>query len=161
MADIAIKTPSDKFKYRVNGLIIRDGKLLTLQMKDKTSYCLPGGHIELGEDSRSATMREMEEEVDTSVTIQKELAIVENFYTDRNGLKTHEISHYYTVTPNSWEKIPSTDYTKSENDKGEMKEHHFVWLDLEKIDTYDLRPSYLKDIMMKNANSFEHLIIKE
>ena len=79
MKDIEFKTENEKFKYRVNGLVIRNGKLLTLLMKNKTSYCLPGGHVELGEDSRSAMMREMQEEIEASITIDKELAIVENF----------------------------------------------------------------------------------
>lgn len=161
MKDIEFKTETQKFKYRVNGLTINNGKLLTLLMKNKTSYCLPGGHVELGEDSRSAMIREMEEEINTSVNIDKELAIVENFYTDKNNFKTHEISCYYTVVPNDWSQIPSTDYIKTENDKGEIKEHHFVWLDLDKIDEYDLRPSYLKNKLHKKNYNFEHLIIKE
>lgn len=161
MKDIEFKTENQKFKYRVNGLIIRDGKLLTLLMKNKTSYCLPGGHVELGEDSRSAVIREMQEEINTAVVIDKELAIVENFYTDKNHFDTHEISYYYTVIPNDWSQIPSVDYTKTENDKGEWKEHHFVWLPLKEIDTYDLRPSYLKEKLLRNHYDFEHLIIKE
>lgn len=161
MKDIEFKMENEKFKYRVNGLVINNGKLLTLLMKNKTSYCLPGGHVELGEDSRSAMIREMQEEIDTSVDIDKELAIVENFYTDKNNYRTHEISHYYIVTPSSWDKIPSTDYIKAENDKGEIKKHHFVWLDLDKISTYDLTPNYLKEKLIKNDYNFEHLIVEE
>lgn len=161
MNDIEFKTESQKFKYRVNGLVINNGKLLTLLMNNKASYCLPGGHVELGEDSRSAMIREMQEEIDTSVIIDKELAIVENFYTDKNNYRTHEINHYYIVTPSSWDKIPSTDYTKVENDKGEIKGHNFVWLDLNKINEYDLRPNYMKDKLYRNNYLFEHLIIKE
>lgn len=161
MKDIEFKTDSEKFKYRVNGLVINNGKLLTLLMKNKTSYCLPGGHVELGEDSRTATIREMQEEIDTAVSIDKEIAIVENFYTDKNNYKTHEISYYYTVLLDNWDKVSTNDYTRTENDKGEIKEHNFVWLDLDKIDTYDLRPNYLKEKLIKNNYNFEHLIIKE
>ena len=42
MEDIEFKTTNKKFKCRVNGLIIHDGKILTLRMKNNTSYCLPG-----------------------------------------------------------------------------------------------------------------------
>ena len=86
MEDIEIKTDKKKFKYRVNGIVIKDNKILTIKMKNNVSYCLPGGHVELGEDSKTAIIREMLEELDTNVTIQKELAVVENFYTDKNSL---------------------------------------------------------------------------
>ena len=54
-------------------------------MKNNISYCLPGGHVELGEDSKTAILREMLEEINTSVSIDKELAIVENFYLDKKN----------------------------------------------------------------------------
>ena len=94
MEDIKIKTATSKFKYRVNGLIIKNNKLLALRMRNNTSFCLPGGHVELGEDTRTAVIREMLEETDTNVEINKELAIVESFYKDKNNLTTHEISFY-------------------------------------------------------------------
>ena len=59
MEDIEIKTAQKKFKYRVNGIIIHNNKILTIKMKNNTSYCLPGGHVELGEDSKNAVLREM------------------------------------------------------------------------------------------------------
>ncbi len=161
MKDIEFKTETQKFKYRVNGLVINNGKLLTLLMRNKTSYCLPGGHVELGEDSISATIREMQEEINASVTIDKELAVVESFYIDKNNFNTHEISYYYTVIPNDWSQIPTTDYTRTENDKGKIKEHNFVWIDLNNIDAYDLKPNYLKQKLQNNNYNFEHLIIKE
>ena len=128
MEDIEIKTDKKKFKYRVNGIVIKDNKILTIKMKNNVSYCLPGGHVELGEDSKTAIIREMLEELDTNVTIQKELAVVENFYTDKNSLLTHEISFYYIVNPDNFSNISLEDYSKYENDKGEIKQHNFVWL---------------------------------
>lgn len=103
----------------------------------------------------------MEEEINTSVTIDKEIAIVENFYIDKNNFNTHEISYYYTVIPNDWSQIPTTDYTRTENDKGKIKEHNFVWIDLNNINDYDLKPNYLKQKLQNNNYNFEHLIIKE
>ena len=40
MGDIELKTATQKFKYRVNGIIIHNGKILTLKMKNNISYCL-------------------------------------------------------------------------------------------------------------------------
>ena len=91
----------------------------------------------------------------------KELAIVENFYMDKNNFDTHELSFYYTVIPNDWSQIPATDYTKAENDNGEIKKHTFVWLELKDINNYDLKTNFLKQNLQNNNYNFEHIIIKE
>ena len=160
MRDLEIKTNTKKFKYRVNGIILKNNKILTIKMKNNISYCLPGGHVELGEDTNTAIIREMLEEVDTKVTINKELAIAENFYTDKNNLLTHEISFYFIVEPESFSKIPLQNYIKCENDKGELKQHNFVWLDIDSLKDFDFRPSFIKEKLMNNNFNFEHIIIK-
>lgn len=160
MEDIKIKTDKKKFKYRVNGIVIKDNKILTIKMKNNISYCLPGGHVELGEDSKTAVIREMLEELDTNVTIQKELAVVENFYTDKNGLLTHEISFYYIVNSDNFSNISLEDYSKYENDKGEIKQHNFVWLPINTLHDFDFRPTFIKEKLINNNYEFEHIIIK-
>lgn len=160
MKDIEFKNETQKFKYRVNGIIIYNNKILTIKMKNNVSYCLPGGHVELGEDTQTAILREMLEEIDTPVSIDKEIAIVENFYTDKKGLQTHELSFYYIVSPENFDKISLQNYEKIENDKGEIKIHNFEWLDIESLNNFDFRPEFLKEKLMNNNYSLEHKIIK-
>ena len=57
--DIELKTDTQKFKYRVNGIIIHNGKILTLKMKNNIFYCLLSGHVELCENTKSAIIREI------------------------------------------------------------------------------------------------------
>lgn len=160
MEDIEIKTAQKKFKYRVNGIIIHNNKILTIKMKNNTSYCLPGGHVELGEDSRTAVLREILEETNSPVAIDKELAIVENFYIDKNNLQTHEISFYYIVTPQSIHTIPLKNHFSIENDKKGLKTHNFEWLDMSNLKDYDFRPTFIKDKLISKNFNFEHIIIK-
>lgn len=160
MKDIEFKSSTQKFKYRVNGVIINNNKLLTLKMKNNISYCLPGGHVELGEDSKSAILREMLEEIGTPVSIVKELAIVENFYLDKNNFQTHEISFYYVVNPDNFDKISLPKYQREENDKGEVKIHNFEWLDISMLEDYDFRPEFLKEKLIDKNYNFEHIIKK-
>lgn len=161
MKDIEVKTQSDKFKYRVNGIVIENGKILTIKMKNNISYCLPGGHVELGEDSKEAVIREIKEELETDSTIDKELAIVENFYLDKNNLKTHELSFYYLVKPVNYEKIKLENYSRIENDKGEEKLLNFEWIELKNLMDIDFRPSFLKKKLSLLDYNFEHIIIKQ
>lgn len=160
MKDIEIKTDKKKFKYRVNGIVIKDNKILTIKMKNNISYCLPGGHVELGEDSETAVIREMLEELGANVTIQKDLAVVENFYTDKSSLLTHEISFYYIVNPDNFSNISLEDYSKYENDKGEVKKHNFVWLPINNLHDFDFRPTFIKEKLINTNYEFEHIIIK-
>ena len=160
MQDIKFITDTHKFKYRVNGVIIHNNKLLTIKMSNGTSYCLPGGHIELGEDTKTAVVREMLEETKTQVTIDKELAFVESFYTDKNGLITHELSMYYIVTPINFDNIPLDNYTNCENDKGILKNHNFEWLDLERLNEYDFKPNIIQKKLFDKNLKFEHIILK-
>ena len=160
MKDIEFKNETQKFKYRVNGIVIYNNKILTIKMKNNVSYCLPGGHVELGEDTQTAILREMLEEIDTPVSIDKEIAIVENFYMDKKGLQTHELSFYYIVIPENFDKISLQNYEKVENDKGEIKVHNFEWLDIESLKNFDFRPEFLKEKLMNGDYNLEHKIIK-
>ena len=54
-----IKNRYAKFKYRVNGIIIHNGKILTLKMKNNIFYCLLSGHVELCENTKTAIIREI------------------------------------------------------------------------------------------------------
>lgn len=38
MSDLELKTDTQKFKYRVNGIIIHNGKILTIKMKNNISF---------------------------------------------------------------------------------------------------------------------------
>lgn len=160
MKDIEFKNETQKFKYRVNGIVIYNNKILTIKMKNNVSYCLPGGHVELGEDTQTAILREMLEEIDTPVSIDKEIAIVENFYMDKKGLQTHELSFYYIVSPENFDKISLQNYEKVENDKGEIKVHNFEWLDIKSLNNFDFRPEFLKEKLMNGDYNLEHKIIK-
>lgn len=160
MSDIELIINNQKFKYRVNGIIIHDNKLLALKMKNNISYCLPGGHVELGESSQKAILREMLEETQTKVSIDKTFSVVENFYTDKNSLKTHEISFYYLVKPENFDKIKFDNYSVNELDKGEEKQHYFEWLNISSLENVDFRPAFIKNKLISGNYDFEHIIIE-
>ena len=81
--DVKIKCEEGNFKMRVAGLIVKEGKLLTVDICNNGFYCLPGGHVHLGESSLEAIKREMEEEVNLTCKEAKLLAIIENFFTGK------------------------------------------------------------------------------
>lgn len=160
MNDIEFIVGKNKFKYRVCGIVIKNDKVLIIK-SEQEGYYLPGGHAEFGEDSKEALFREMKEETETDMKIKETLSIVENFYADKNDLKTHEISFYYIVEPENYNKIKLENYSRIENDKGKLKQIDFEWVQLDKLKDVDLRPKYIKNKLLNKDYSFEHISTKD
>ena len=78
--DIEIVSSNIKFKYRVSGLLVVDNKLLVCKINNNNFYCLPGGHVELFENSRDAIIREFKEETLIDVKVERLLYLTENFF---------------------------------------------------------------------------------
>lgn len=59
------------------------------------------------------------------------------------------------------ENIDTNDFTIIENDKGYKIKLDFKWIDLNEINNYDIRPSFLKQILESQKLEFNHLIFNE
>src|ERR1700709_600932 len=86
-----------RFNYRVAGVALRDGHVLTCREDDDDYVMLPGGRVEMGEASPVALAREIAEELHATGEIGRLLYTVENFF-EREGQRFHEIAAYYVVT---------------------------------------------------------------
>ncbi len=146
------------FKFRVSGIVIKDRKVLFVDMDDSGFLCLPGGYVELGETTEQACLRELSEEVRKDFKIDKYCGVIENFFKNKYNKNIHEISFYYLLTSN--DELDINNFTLMENDKGNIIKLDFKWIDLEEIEKYDIRPKYLKNIL-KNNLDFNHLVIDE
>ena len=156
---IKIKTDDYYFKFRVSGLIIKNNKILLVDMDNSGFICLPRGYVELGETTEVAVKRELLEEVGKKFDISKYLGVVENYFINKYSKKIHEISFYYLMTP--IENIDTNNFTIIENDKGNKVKLDFKWIDLKDIGNYDIRPSFLKQILERENLEFNHLIFNE
>ena len=156
---IDFKDNKRTFKLRVSGLIIKEGKVLLLEMDDAGFFCLPGGHVELGETTEEAMIREMKEETEKDTYIKKYLGNIENFFLNKRNVNIHEIAYYYLM--DFKEDIPVKDIIRMEDDEGVAVKLNFKWFDLKDIKDINLKPSYLKDILTSDNLEFNHLIIKD
>ena len=158
---VKVVTDNCKFKFRVSGLLVHNGKLLTTDMDDSGFLCLPGGYINLGEDSKAAVLREMEEEVKYKVEVDHCIAVVENFFVNKKGITMHEVAFYYLLNIANGNSEKVEDYQFIESDDGRPIKHDFKWIDLKNIYNVDFRPAVLKDKLYKADFEFEHIIYKE
>ena len=153
MKDIEIKNNNVKFKYRVSGLLIKDNKLLVVKINDNSFYCLPGGHVELLENSNDAIIREFKEETGFDVQVEKFLFVTENFF--KSGtFDCHELGMYYLLKSDN---IPIKDFNKNEDEGDKITRLSFKWIDVDNISC--VKPEFLKEKI--DVDNIKHLIIKD
>lgn len=147
--DVKIDNEYGKFKFRVCGILEHNGKYLVVKMNENKFFCLPGGHVELGEDTDTAVLREMHEELGYEITIKKLVAINQNFFKDNDGKNFHEIGFYYIVKAKNEKDINAHDYEREELDKGKIQHLIFKWLTKEELKNLDFRPKFLTECLDK------------
>ena len=155
--DLKLEAEDFKLKVRANAIILKDNKVLVCSINNNGFWCCPGGHIHLGEDSKTAVLREAFEEVGIKFDDAKLLTIMESFFEGKKEKRFHEISFYYLMQG----EIPAEkfhDYSFEENDEGRMVHLEFRWIDIDKLDDVDFRPVDLKQILASHDFSLKHLI---
>lgn len=157
---IKMQKENCNFKFRVSGLIIRNNKILLVDMDNSGFLSLPGGHVELGETTKEAIIREIKEETKKEITIKKYLGVIENYFINKHGIKTHEIAFYYQLNFVD-NKINEEDFMLIENDKGNKIKLDFKWIDIENIEKYNVRPTFIKELLKNNNLEFNHIILNK
>lgn len=143
--DLCLDVENYKLNIRVAGVLIHNNKVLTHKDVNKDHYALPGGRIQIGENSKEALRREIQEELGKEIEIKQYIATIENFF-EMDNKKYHEIYFLYNVEfLNEDDKM--INYT-IHNIEG--KDYlQYEWIDIEKINEYNLLPNCLKEILKK------------
>lgn len=158
--DIKLDSEKEHFKFRVVGILEHNNKYLVVKIADNNFYCLPGGHAEIGEDTETAILREMQEELGYSIKIKRLAGIAQNMFKGKGNKNFHEFSYYYIVEAVNKQDVNDKDYELVENDKGELKTLAFKWLTLGEFRTVDFRPHFAKQMLSEN-NKILHVISKD
>jgi len=134
-------------EYRLNiraaCAIIHQNKILLHHKVGKPHYCLPGGRVEVGEDSRTTIKREMLEELGKEIEITKDMGLIENFF-PMDGKQYHEIMFLYFAEFGKEEDKKIIETMQNCEGKTELQ---YEWLDLDKLDEYNILPSKLQEIL--------------
>lgn len=152
--NISFKTDLGRFNFRVAALIIKDNRLLIHTLKNSSFYLLPGGRVNIGEDSETSLLRELKEELKITASIDSLLWVSEGFFT-HNDERFHELGYYYSVqctTPNS---ILEKDSFEIE-DEGNIFE--FKWVSLDKLKDIEFYPLFVKDRILDLPKSIEKVV---
>ena len=123
--------------------VIKSGSQILVCWNPKDAYgYLPGGHVEFGESSAEALIRECEEEFGTSIQVGPLLLIQEQLFEQR-GRSRHEVTVVFHV-----------EHSLSASEPVESKEPYieFRWLDLAAISTADFRPEEMKRWLLSRGH---------
>ena len=158
--DLKIKTEKEEFHARACGIIKQKNSFLIMRVNKTPYYHIPGGYIEIGEDSKQAVIREIKEEIGCDIEKAELFAIQENFWT-RNDKKCHGIEFYYIIKPKC--EIEVKDYQRIENDKGEEKLLDFKWITPEELKDVDLKPNNIRDMLINGEylKGLTHIVKRE
>lgn len=152
--DLTFKLKDGVFNYRVCAVIKYDNKILAMKNDKSPYYFLPGGRVDLHENTERALLREMKEELGINVKIIRPLWFVQSFFIeDVTKEKYHELCVYYLVD------ISDTDLINQKRFAGLETKHHeiFEWLEIDTIKDRYLYPLFIKERINNLPKRFEIL----
>lgn len=148
--DFRTTAAGHQYGVRASALIMHAGKLLTYSHHNK--YFVPGGAVHVGEHSTDAVRREIREELGIDCTVRQLAFVGEHLFTV-HGMPNHRIEFHYLVDVDS-ETVPIT--TRDEG-------HHYpcVWLPLQSLADYPLKPEFLTHELPQWDGGLKHLTTRE
>ena len=154
--DLTIDVENYKLNIRAASMIIHNNKLLVHKNIKEDHYALLGGRIQIGENSEETLKREIKEELDKEIEIIGYAATVENFF-EMKGKKYHEIMFIHKAEFILEEDKCTEETLKNKEGKDYLK---YEWLDLDKIDEYNILPKLMKEVI-KEGKYPVHIINDE
>jgi ADP-ribose pyrophosphatase YjhB (NUDIX family) len=156
---ISFPIDGQRFNFRVAGIIVADGHVLVCR-EDDDDYCmLPGGRIELGEDSRLSLTREIAEELDLPAKVGIMLATSESFYR-REDQDFHELGFFYAVTLPGQGPNGQSPWLKRFDEGHDLS---FYWVPLAGggLEEFNLLPRWLPDFVRNLPAATVHVVHDE
>ncbi|MFZ0659755.1 MAG: NUDIX domain-containing protein [Candidatus Binataceae bacterium] len=152
---ITLRDESWLFQYRVAAIALRDDRVL-LCLDNATGYWyMPGGRVELAEPSETALAREMSEELNAAVQIERLVWVVENFWGPHPD-RVHELCLYYLVSlPESSVSSTAEKFTIEESDG---QRNTFRWWSFEELVGARVYPSFLRTALRELPMGVQHII---
>lgn len=154
---ISFKIDNGYFNFRVAGLLFdKNNRILIHKLKKDDFYALPGGRVEINEDTETTLIREMMEEIGAKVEITNLLWIAEQFF-EYQSEAIHELCYYYRISCED-----SILYERGSNFEivEEGRTYEFKWVERDKLCNEFFYPVFIKERIMDLPKTIEKVVEK-
>jgi 8-oxo-dGTP pyrophosphatase MutT (NUDIX family) len=153
--DAVFKTDQAVFNFRVAGILIENDHLLLHKDVNDEHWSLPGGRVQLMEESRESLKREYSEELGVTISVDKMLFTAENFFTYR-GANFHEIGFYYLVTTGNGSGL----FNENSFYGKEGERLIYRWVPIVDLEKEEIRPQFIRNELKKIPLTSQHFVVK-
>jgi ADP-ribose pyrophosphatase YjhB (NUDIX family) len=152
---ITLNPPGAHFSLRTAAVALHDGYVLLHRSEQDDFWSLPGGRCELLETARDAIHREMLEELDAEVRVERLLWVLENFF-EHNGVACHELGLYFLIDlgPDFCHYAPDESFEGTE----ESLRLLFRWFPIDGLHKVRLYPTFLRDALQDLPEHVVHVV---
>lgn len=159
MEDILFKTRNFIFSYRIQGILVREGKALL--QRSGGDYALIGGHVAAMETTRETLIREFKEELHADIAVDELLAVGEVFFPwgDR---ACHQIGLYYGVHLLEKSQIPLDGVFRGYDDLGNKRiDLDFCWVPLKELERVRIYPPEIVPQILSGSKDVLHFVSRQ
>ena len=150
-----------RFCYRAAAVILDRGRVLLQEdLLGMPFWFLPGGRVEHGETAEECVAREMREELEEEVTVERLVWFVENFF-EHQGMKWHEVGLYFLVSLPKDSPLLAGDGPHWGVEPEIGIRFPLEWYDVGKLDDVRLVPSFLKTALRALPERVEYVVHRD
>jgi ADP-ribose pyrophosphatase YjhB (NUDIX family) len=146
------------FNVRTIAIIFNGDKVLLQTVEGDGHWLLPGGRAELLEPAVDGIRREMREELEVEIEVERLVWVVENFF-ETAGKPIHQIAFYFLAT------LPSGCHLCEKTESFEHSEPSrtiiFQWVPLRELNEFILYPSFLCEGLKSLPDSTQYIVHRD
>ena len=155
MSMITWQDDTTRFTNRVAGVAIHNGRVLLHRAENDPFWVVPGGRAELMESAADTLRREMCEELEIEVEVQRLLWLVENFF-HYEEMRHHELGLYFLMQPPAnWPYLDTTEPFFGHEGNVPLV---FQWLPLAQLAELTLYPRFLCHALQRLPETVQHVV---
>lgn len=154
---LSFSHPLGVVNVRTVGVVHSGNEVLIHQLQGDSFWTLPGGRVEFGEDAATALVREMREELEAEVRVERLLWAVENFFVFQEK-EYHEFAFYFlTELPEEHTAYQQEEFMGKEGESTLV----FRWVSVAELADMELYPVFLKEGLQKLPTVATHIVQRE
>lgn len=156
MKDIQFEDNDSVFNCRVNGVMIKEGRVLLSKLRNDANWTTVGGKVTFGETSEDAILREFREEMGSLVSVDRLLGVVEHFF-DFKGKTFHQYLFVYKL------KDTQNKISVFEGDRQMADKPNGIccWFPIDELDTISIKPDCLRRFLKDSDPGILHICESE